>query len=421
MATQQKPNQRTGTGPNVSITETATNKKVKKLKPVLVNKLELPGDTINKALFIPHEESVISISTDKSVRVWIQRSNGQFWPSICHYMPDIGTCIDYDKESGKVFVGLNNGHIQEYDLSDDCNKLTIKRNYVAHHGRVQSILFILDYSWLLSCGTDKCFQWYCTKSGTRLGGFATKAVCTCVQFDAHSCYVFMGCRSGEIHVIKLTEEGLKPITILKGHSDSVQALSWDAEKKLLYSGSYDRSIIIWDIGGQKGSAVELHGHMGKVKGVALASHINKLFTVADDQVLVVWNTSAERMETPTWSQSDICERCSSPFFWNFRQMWDKKVIGVRQHHCRNCGRAICVDCSQQMCTIPRLGYEFEVRVCEECFVLIEDEDKRPTATFHEIRHYVNHLSIDISKGRLLTCGMDHIIKIWDIQGFIADV
>ena len=43
--------------------------------------------------------------------------------------------------------------------------------------------------------------------------------------------------------------------------DSVQSLSWDAEKKLLYSGSFDRSIIIWDIGGQKGSAVELHGHM----------------------------------------------------------------------------------------------------------------------------------------------------------------
>ena len=84
---------------SVSISQ---KKATKSWKPVLVNKLELPGDKINKALFIPHEEAVISISTDKSVRVWIQRSNGQYWPSVCHYMPDVGTSLDYDKESGKV-------------------------------------------------------------------------------------------------------------------------------------------------------------------------------------------------------------------------------------------------------------------------------------------------------------------------------
>ena len=220
------------------------------------------------------------------------------------------------------------------------------RNYVAHRGNVQCVLFVLDYSWLLSCGNDKCFQWYDTNTGTRLGGFPANAVCTCIQFDRHSCYAFMGNRCGEIHVMKLTREGLKAITVLKGHSDTIQALTWDAEKKLLYSGSYDRSIIIWDIGGQKGSAVELHGHMGRVKGVALAAHLNKLFSIGDDQVLVVWNTGVERQETPTWSQSDICEACTSPFFWNFKQMWERKIIGVRQHHCRKCGRAICLKCSQ---------------------------------------------------------------------------
>ena len=221
----------------------------------------------------------------------------------------------------------------------------------------------------------------------------------------------MGNRAGEIHVMKITQEGLKAITVLKGHSDTIQALTWDAEKKLLYSGSFDRSIIIWDIGGQKGSAVELHGHMGRVKGVALASHINKLFSVGDDQVLVVWNTEVERAETPTWSQSDICEACSSPFFWNFRQMWQRKIIGVRQHHCRKCGRAICLKCSQKSSTLPLFGYEFEVKVCESCFSSIEDDERTPTVTFHEMKHGVNHLNIDISKGRLLTCGQDSIIKV----------
>ena len=42
---------------------------------------------------------------------------------------------------------------------------------------------------------------------------------------------------------------------------SVRALAWDPEKRLLFSGSFDESIIVWDIGGQQGTAFELHGHL----------------------------------------------------------------------------------------------------------------------------------------------------------------
>lgn len=42
---------------------------------------------------------------------------------------------------------------------------------------------------------------------------------------------------------------------------SIRALAWDSEKRLLFSGSFDESIIVWDIGGQQGTAFELHGHL----------------------------------------------------------------------------------------------------------------------------------------------------------------
>ena len=42
---------------------------------------------------------------------------------------------------------------------------------------------------------------------------------------------------------------------------SVRALAWDPENRLLFSGSFDESIIVWDIGGQQGTAFELHGHL----------------------------------------------------------------------------------------------------------------------------------------------------------------
>jgi len=392
-----------------------------KSKPTLLNRLELNGDIIFAAVFIPHEDSIITLGADKSIRVWVMRDNGKYWPSVFHHMPDVGHSLDFNKESGKVFVGMAQGTIHEYDLSDDVNTLTLARNYLAHTKRVNGTFFSLDYNWLLSCGNDKQFQWHCTKSGRRIGGYsAAKAPCTCLQFDSHSCYAFMGDRGGEIHVFKLSENSLKPVTILKGHSGGILSLTWDEERKLLFSGSADQSIIIWDIGGQKGSAVELHGHRGCVHNVSLTSNTKKLLSYGEDRMLVMWDMTVERKETPNWSQSDMCEKCASPFFWNFKQMWDQKIVGVRQHHCRKCGRAVCQKCSDKMSVLPKYGYEHEVRLCQECFLTIKEEDKVSTTAFYELKHGASHLQIDHSRGRMLTCGSDDVVMIWDVKEFLNE-
>ena len=39
----------------------------------------------------------------------------------------------------------------------------------------------------------------------------------------------------------------------------------------LYSGSFDCSVFVWDIGGRRGTVYELHGHRSKVKRVLILS------------------------------------------------------------------------------------------------------------------------------------------------------
>ena len=84
-------------------------------KPELVHKLEGCNDEVHGAVIIPGEEKVvdhgeviddvvtgedgvISISADRSVRIWLLRDSGQFWPSICHYMSAAPTSISYCHE-----------------------------------------------------------------------------------------------------------------------------------------------------------------------------------------------------------------------------------------------------------------------------------------------------------------------------------
>ena len=41
---------------------------------------------------------------------------------------------------------------------------------------------------------------------------------------------------------------------------SVWALSYDHERRILFSGGLDQIIVVWDIGSQQGTAYELSGH-----------------------------------------------------------------------------------------------------------------------------------------------------------------
>lgn len=69
------------------------------------------------------------------------------------------------------------------------------------------------------------------------------------------------------------------------------------------------------------SVVDKHVLIPKVSSVSLVplsttSHCDLLCALFD--------------KTPEWLDSDSCQKCDQPFFWNFKQMWDCKKIGLRQ-------------------------------------------------------------------------------------------
>lgn len=81
-----------------------------------------------------------------------------------------------------------------------------------------------------------------------------------LSFDSESNHGFIGDYSGQITMLKLDNIGIKVITTLKGHSGSIRTLTWDISSRQLFSGSFDQSVVAWDIGGRQGTAYELQGH-----------------------------------------------------------------------------------------------------------------------------------------------------------------
>jgi len=379
-------------------------------KPVLVGKVEGFTEDLNDALLIPSEDGGITAGDDKTVQMWLKRDSGQYWPSVCQYVPSQATVLHIFGRA--IFVGLDNGTVTEYELAPDCNKLDHKRDLLSHVGRVTGIHFTNGR--VLSVSRDKTFQWADQRTGNMVANHTFPAWCTALQYDVTSQHAFVGDYSGQITMLKLDNNSLTLVTTFKGHSGSIRCLLWEPSSSLLFSGSFDQNVCVWDIGGKKGTVFELQGHKGKVTGLAYVTQSGQLISGGEDAVLVAWNMKAPRVETPTWKESDTCELCKKPFFWNLKSMFDNKTIGQRQHHCRSCGRAICDKCSGKRLSLPKLGFEFQVRACDECAASVKEEDRVSLASFHEAKQSIVTLSVDTERSLLLTVGSDRVIKIWDI-------
>lgn len=110
----------------------------------------------------------------------------------------------------------------------------------------------------------------------------------------------------------------------------------------------------------------------KVSDLAYIKQTQQLISCGEDSVVVFWEMNAMRKAAPEWVESDTCQLCTRPFFWNLRAMMEQKQVGIRQHHCRNCGKAVCDKCSVFRLNIPIMGFEYDVRVCNACHETIKD-------------------------------------------------
>ncbi len=72
----------------------------------------------------------------------------------------------------------------------------------------------------------------------------------------------------------------------------------------------------------------------QVTGVYYSGRKKALLSSSEDCHLVVWDMEVRRDQSSDWVESDTCQLCSKPFFWNFRAMYDQRQLGMRQHHCR---------------------------------------------------------------------------------------
>uniref|UniRef100_A0A0X3PB18 WD repeat and FYVE domain-containing protein 2 n=1 Tax=Schistocephalus solidus TaxID=70667 RepID=A0A0X3PB18_SCHSO len=415
-------------------------------KPDLLSIIHGFEGEVNDAVFVTGQNSILTASEDRSLRLWVMRDSGRYWPSVEKILPSPASLLVFDSLSRRICSGLDNGTISDFKLSDDLNCLNHTRDILAHLGRITGIICVRELKLLLSTSRDKTVAWFNDATGEQLGSYNLDAPGTCLQFHVDSNCLFVGDSTGRITLLGLAK-GRDPPTFelirqLHGHTGSVTSMSWDSLSSRLLSASIDQAVIMWDIGGGKGSAYELQGHSKAVSSVEwwYRPILQKTTAVSDDSasrsppvgrthttltvsagldgLVFFWFMDARRQETPTWGEADLCQLCSTPFFWNVRKMWTDKAVGVRQHHCRRCGKAVCEKCSSHRSVYPVMGFERLVRICNDCFKAIANEDLKSLASSFDARHPISRIRILGDANLLLTIGKNKEVKVWDLKSFL---
>ena len=75
---------------------------------------------------------------------------------------------------------------------------------------------------------------------------------------------------------------------MKGHSKSVKSIAISSDSKYIVSGSYDKTIKIWNL--ESGQEIKtLKGHSESVNSVAISSDNKYIVSGSADNSIKIWN------------------------------------------------------------------------------------------------------------------------------------
>lgn len=289
---------------------------------------KIPSATLSQ--FSRNGQLIASVLNDehgKPIAVAIVSSNDgkEKWRinlSPSESVPDSMTFNDSDGQPRLLAIARSNHSVGIWSFSDGkpallLNELSITKDQCKHKKRVPSMAFHPSQPWIVTSSEDQMLcLWDYSKQPAKLVWGKFDAHDTAVHGIAFNVDGSLLASGGGDYKAKIwrtvdmsagydgqsskKDHEVEPIKTMEGHTDSVFAVAFSPDKKLLASGGYDRVIRVWNLGledeNKKPVTVgTLAGHEGTVMDITFSKDSKLLISSGKDKAARIWDVSGGRV------------------------------------------------------------------------------------------------------------------------------
>jgi len=235
---------------------------------------------ISALVFTQGGSTILSSSWDSTTRSW-SSTKGTQNESVLNHTSEIKS-LAVHSESLKGAVGTRDGLVKVFSIPS----LKCIRNVPAHNRDISGVAFTSDGSRLISSSWDGWVKiWDLSSYEIIKNVMRQKERIRSTVLSPDDSRVYLGLHNGVIRSVSL--DNARDIEELKGHNDIVSTMAINSSGTLLASGSWDRTLRVWDIEERTPIHVEKIGT--GVSSLAWNPINNRLYSTDFSGTLIVWD------------------------------------------------------------------------------------------------------------------------------------
>jgi Prp8 binding protein len=212
---------------------------------------------------------------------------------------------------------------------------------------------------------------------------------------------------------------------LMGHDTSVYSIAFDKSGSFLVSASGDTELFIWDLYNGCTHVETLQGHKNSVLSVEWTSDGSTIVSASADKTVSLWSPETGRrlrkLNDHAEIVNDVAVSASNPFL--FASVSDDKSCLIKDTREPNTPQASFV-VDYPLVSVALSGDGEEV-VCSGVDGILHVFDVRGTSMNETLLldahdDIVTGLAYHAPSARLLSNGMDNVLKSWDLGSFVEE-
>jgi WD40 repeat protein len=367
------------------------------------------SDRITDAQFSPDGKSVVTISDDRTAKVWDIQSGREITTLRGHQ--DVLTAVQFNPAGDRIITTSADKTARLWNAKSGQEIM----KFVGHQGKIQTVRVSRDGRQMITASIDRTARLWDIQSGreiTKFVGHQDEVNLALFSPDRRTILTVSPDQTARIWDIQSGRE----IRQLIGHKGNISSAQFSPDGTQIVTASHDRTVRIWNA--QSGrEVIRFRGHKGHVNMAQFSPDGTRIVSASDDNTARVWGIKSRReFLRLTTHQFPVRSAMFSPNNLhivtasedNTARVWDARKgyeISILSGHEKTVNTAKFSLDGRQIITVSN----------DQTAKIWDHRNPKDLLKFIGHRASIDTLDVSPNGQQIATASDDQTVRIWDIK------